>query len=123
MIGHKLKRDMKMSDGENTEAKPDKAVSPINGQPVPAGRPKGVPNKSTTEFKQAVNDLISHATPHMIEWLGEIAAKDPDKAMDVVYKFAQFGYPLLARTDMALMNPDGSGLKIEIVRLADDKTA
>lgn len=67
----------------------------------PKGRPKGIPNKRTIEFKQGVNNLITHATPKMIEWLEEVAMDDPKGALDLVYKFAQFGYPLQARTEIA----------------------
>lgn len=65
----------------------------------PSGRPKGTPNKSTMEFKEAVNNLINFATPEMVKWLEHVAAEDPGKALDHVYKFAQFGYPLLSRSE------------------------
>lgn len=65
----------------------------------PGGRPKGAPNKSTMEFKEAVNKLINFATPKMVKWLEDVAEEDPGKALDHVYKFAQFGYPLLSRSE------------------------
>lgn len=65
----------------------------------PSGRPKGAPNKSTIEFKEAVNNLINFSTPKMVKWLENVAAEDPGKALDHVYKFAQFGYPLLSRSE------------------------
>ena len=64
------------------------------------GRTAGTPNKATVEFKEAVNNLINFATPHMVNWLEQIATDDPNKALDHVYKFAQFGYPLLSRAEM-----------------------
>lgn len=69
------------------------------GQPKTGGRKKGAENRQTVEFKQAVNNLIAFATPQMVDWLEIIAAEDPNKALDHVYKFAQFGYPLLARSE------------------------
>lgn len=85
-----------------------------------AGRKKGIPNKATVEFKEAVNNLIEYATPQMIGWLGQIAESDPNKALDHVFKFAQFGYPLLSRT--ALTNPEGNTLEVKIITgLADAK--
>lgn len=66
----------------------------------PNGRPKGTQNRATLEFKEAVNNLINFATPQMVDWLEQIAQESPDKALDHVYKFAQFGYPLLARTEL-----------------------
>lgn len=73
------------------------------GDPKPkgSGKAKGAQNKVTTEFKEAVNNLINYATPQMVDWLEQIAQESPDKALDHVYKFAQFGYPLLARTEFA----------------------
>lgn len=65
----------------------------------PNGRVKGVPNKTTKEFKQACTNLIDYATPRMVDWLDKIAQDDPDKALKHVYNFAQFGYPLLSRRD------------------------
>lgn len=74
-----------------------------------AGRRKGVQNKATIEFKEAVNNLISFSTPKMVNWLEVVAAEDPNKALDHVYKFAQFGYPLLSR--QALTGADGGSIK------------
>lgn len=73
----------------------------------PKGKPAGVLNKKTVEFKEAVNNLISFATPHMVEWLRLVAegdkdkalTPDPSKALDHIYKFAQYGYALHTRTD------------------------
>lgn len=63
------------------------------------GRPKGSANQATIEFKDAVNKLIDYATPQMVSWLSEI--EDPSKRLDHIYKFAQFGYPLLSRQTQA----------------------
>lgn len=68
------------------------------------GRPKGMQNRATIEFREGVNKLIETATPKLVEWLEEI--DDPNKRLDMVYKFAQFGYPLLARTEHT--SPDGT---------------
>lgn len=66
----------------------------------PHGRPKGLQNKATLEFKEAVKNLIEFATPEMVDWLKAIAKEDPSKALEHVYKFAQFGHPLLARSEL-----------------------
>lgn len=87
-----------MDNGEKTETKPKRPVSPVNGQPVPNGRPKGVPNKSTTQFKEALNNLLEISAPQMVQWLGEI--KDPEKRFDVLAKFAEYIYPKLARQEL-----------------------
>lgn len=89
-----------------------------------AGRKKGEQNKATLEFKEAINNLIAFATPQMIDWLERVALDSPDKALDMVYKFAQFGYPLLARQDNT--SSDGSmatkSIEVKIVKSASTNT-
>lgn len=65
----------------------------------PNGRIKGKPNKATIEFKEAVTNLINYAAPEMVEWLKEVAQDDKSKALEHIYKMAQFSFPLLARTE------------------------
>lgn len=64
----------------------------------PSGRPAGIPNKTTTQFKEALNNLLETAAPDMIKWLAEI--EDPAKRFDVLSKFAEFIYPKLARSEI-----------------------
>lgn len=72
----------------------------------PGGRrKKGIPNRATIEFKEAVTNLINYATPQMVDWLASV--EDPSKRLEHIYKFAQFGYPLLARTDVQTLDKDG----------------
>lgn len=81
------------------------------GKQPGAGRPKGTANKSTLEFKEAVNKLIDFATPQMVGWLDAIARDDPNKALDHVYKFAQFGFPLLSRADSTVTGKEGGAIE------------
>jgi hypothetical protein len=86
-----------------------KPCSPINGQPVPdpgPGRPKGLQNKATTQFKEALNNLLETSAPQMIEWLGEI--KEPEKRFDVITKLAEYIHPKLARSEVDHKSTDGS---------------
>ena len=83
------------------------------GRPNPnAGRPKGSLDKVTIEFKAAVTNLINFATPQLIGWLQDVAAEDPNKALDHVYRFAQFGYPLLARVENENKNQSVTNINI-----------
>lgn len=87
-------------DGEKIGAK--RAVSPLNGQPVPTGRPKGVPNKATTRFKTALNQLFEQNAEKMGLWLEEI--DNPKDRFDVLSKFCNYLYPQLARSEVKQEN-------------------
>jgi hypothetical protein len=89
-----------------------KAVSPLNGQPVPEGRPKGVPNKATTKFKEALNKLFEDNADQMMIWLAEV--KDPKDRFDILAKFSDYLYPKLARTDINHGGQDGNAVKFII---------
>jgi hypothetical protein len=97
-----------MTDGEK---KPK--TSPINGQPVPtnlSGRPKGVPNKATIEFKDALKNLLDYSAPKMVEWMEELDT--PEKRFDVLNKFVEYVHPKLARTE--IKNPEGETFKTTV---------
>lgn len=82
--------------------KPPKRVSPINGcapPDWPSGRPKGLQNKVTLDFKQAVVKMLEFAAPQMVEWLGQIAKDDPARALAVVDKIADYAFPRQNRTE------------------------
>lgn len=63
----------------------------------PKGKPRGAKNKATIEFKEALNNLLNHAAPHMIKWLDEL--DDPMKRFTVLKDFAEYIHPKLARTE------------------------
>jgi hypothetical protein len=78
----------------------------------PNGRPAGKPNKSTMEFREAVNALLRYAAPNMVKWLEKIAADDPNKALDHVHKLAEYAQPKLARTEVT--GKDGGAISVQI---------
>jgi hypothetical protein len=67
----------------------------------PNGRPKGVPNRTTMLFKEALNNLLEMSAPKMLDWLDRVAIEDPAKALDQVSKLAEYVHPKLARTEHA----------------------
>ena len=70
------------------------------------GRPKGIPNKATTTFRQTVTALLEGNSENVAVWLEQVATgshgKDPapDKALDLLAKLAEFAAPKLSRTEV-----------------------
>jgi hypothetical protein len=71
------------------------------------GRPKGIPNKATTSFRQTVTALLEGNSENVAIWLEQVATgshgKDPapDKALDLLAKLAEFAAPKLSRAEIA----------------------
>ena len=68
-----------------------------NPKPPTAGRKKGVENKVTRSFREAVTNLIEMSQDQFIHWLGEI--EDPKARFDVVHKLAEYAYPKFSRVE------------------------
>lgn len=76
------------------------------GGPGP-GRPKGMPNKATVEFRETVKALLEDNAENVALWLSQVAngvgGKEPapEKALDLLAKLAEYAAPKLARTEIA----------------------
>lgn len=71
----------------------------------PNGRPKGSPNKATTEIKEAYTNLI-HGNLHEIqEWINRVAQRNPEKAFDMLMKLSPFVLPKKQEMDLNIENP------------------
>lgn len=96
-------------------SKPDDKKSPkkqqINrsGNPHPKpgpGRPKGVPNKSTAQAREAIARFVDHNAPRLQQWLDQIAETDgPKAAFACVMDLLEYHVPKLARTEVS--GPNG----------------
>lgn len=76
------------------------------------GRPPGLPNKATQEFRVALNNLLEHVAPKMVEWLEKVAEKDPARALDLMSKLAEYIHPKLSRAEVTGLG--GSAIQQEI---------
>jgi hypothetical protein len=70
------------------------------GAPKPpgSGKKKGTQNKTTREFKEAINHFIEHNQEKLLDWMEQI--ESPDRRIDLFLKVCEFAYPKLARTDI-----------------------
>lgn len=73
------------------------------------GRPKGLQNKATREFKETVQMLLRENSDNVARWLKSVAEgdamndikPDPYKALDLLGKLAEYATPKLARTELS----------------------
>ena len=91
------------------------------------GRPKGVPNRATTEFRDTIKALLDGNKENVSIWLQSVADGDPEherkpdpyRALDLLAKLAEYAAPKLSRTEVT--GQDGgpvevSGINIKLVR-------
>jgi hypothetical protein len=65
------------------------------------GRKKGIPNKATTNAREAIAALVEGNIGRLEGWLDEIAAKDPEKAYRCFMDVVEYHIPKLQRTEHA----------------------
>jgi hypothetical protein len=91
------------------------------------GRPKGVPNRTTVEFRDTIRDLLDGNKENVSKWLQLVAdgdqerdiRPDPYKALDMIAKLAEYAAPKLSRTEMTGANGGPvqvSGININLKR-------
>lgn len=68
--------------------------------PAGPGRPPGSVNKATKEFRETVNRLLESNAENVALWLEQVAATDPDKALQRLAQLAEFAAPKLSRSEI-----------------------
>lgn len=72
------------------------------------GRPKGAPNKVTAQTREVFQQLIEANHDNLALWVAQVAAEDPEKALNIIIKMAEFVVPKMARIEMT--GQDGKDL-------------
>jgi hypothetical protein len=73
-----------------------------------AGKPKGTLNKTTKEIREAYQKLTENNLDNMSVWLADVAAENPEKALDIMIRLSEYVIPKLARQEV--VGNDGSDL-------------
>ena len=91
------------------------------------GRPKGVTNKATAEFRETVRRLLDDNADNVGRWLTLVAEgdgsdnsrPDPAKALDLLSRLAEYAAPKLNRTEVVgdADKPVQTVTRIELVAL------
>lgn len=88
------------------------------GKQKTGGKKKGVPNKVTSDIKEAYRLLIESNIPNLSKWLDRIAEKNPERAITILSDLSEYVIPKLARTE--LTGEDGDEIKVKtIIKFSD----
>ena len=89
----------------------NKLSKTVEGNLNRAGRPKGVPNKSTAQAREAIAQFVEGNAHKMQEWLEQVAIgvkndddkfivlPNPEKAFGMLQSVMEYHLPKLARTE------------------------
>lgn len=71
------------------------------GKKTGGGSRKGIPNRATTDVRQAFASLLQGKAHELDGWLTKVGRHDPARAIEIVIKLAEYHIPKLSRTEIA----------------------
>jgi len=80
-------------------AKKKRPGNPANLTQAGKGRPKGVPNKISTTFRETITNLLQDNSANVGVWLARVSEDDPAKALDLLAKLAEYAAPKLSKVE------------------------
>lgn len=84
------------------------------GKRAGPGRPKGTPNRVTTDFRATVTKILEGHLDDIDVWLKRVAKKEPYRALDLLMRLAEFTAPKLGRIEVT-----GQGGRDFVVNIVD----
>ena len=85
------------------------------------GRPKGSPNKTTKEIRDAFQCFVEDNTDKFQGWIDEVAKKNPAKALELIGSLSEYVLPKLTRTETDITTK-GEALTKPIIDFGEDNT-
>lgn len=83
----------------------------VFGRDAGPGRPKGVPNKITTDLREFWRNILERQLPVIEEKLAKLAETDADKYIARIMDAHEYVIPKLARTELSGI--DGGAVQVE----------
>jgi hypothetical protein len=83
------------------------------------GRPAGVPNRATTQVREAFAALVEGNQSRLQEWLDRVAAENPKNALDMYLRLAEFVLPKPQRVDL-YKQASGEPIVVNVVRFSEE---